>query len=431
VGYDCLQMADGSSFLDRLRNGLARIDAEAEGVWDADALKTLRRSVELTLSRLETGVESARFRFQNTGGKPLLFQGNEALPMEPERLFSLLNAMEIALLPGEALDLDGGMAAWLIRPEVNETDSNLRQAEEQLKLLKLNRDRDHGATQAADSARIRLRSRLTQLVGALQMANNPSAGPIPAVKTDREPALRAVPPPAPKQEPAVPPPPPPPKKETAVRPAPPPPPAEPAPPAPAPARKEDKVASEVLGKALRKIVAAIQGLGFKSVVIGDVAHLSWGSRMPVRGIEILLAIGQTQRETMVSAARGEGLFPASDRGPLCLRFIDPKLGMTADVELIEATFPYHREVIARAKPDFVLGTELRVASCEDLIVLRARSKEPGHRESVIDLLRICANRIDSGYLKRAAQAFGVLDRLKSAWQEAKTPGESPAEASGA
>ncbi|MBI3857723.1 MAG: hypothetical protein HY293_18735, partial [Planctomycetes bacterium] len=214
-------MADGSTFVDRLRNGLARIDAEAEGVWDSEALKTLRRSVELTLSRLETGVESARFRFQNTGGKPLLFLGNEALPMEPERLFSLLNAMEIALQPGEGLDLDGGMAAWLIRPEVNETDSNLRQAEEHLKLLKLNRDRDHGATQAADSARIRLRSRLTQLVGALQVANNPSAGPLPAVKVNRETVLRATPPPAPAPAPP-PPPPPPPKRETAVRPAPPP-----------------------------------------------------------------------------------------------------------------------------------------------------------------------------------------------------------------
>jgi hypothetical protein len=124
---------------------------------------------------------------------------------------------------------------------------------------------------------------------------------------------------------------------------------------------------------------------------------------------ILLAIGQTQRETMLSAARGEGLFPASGRGPLSLRFMDQKVGMTADVELIETAFPYHREVIARAKPDFVLGTEVRVASCEDLIVLRARSKEPGHRESIIELLRSCANRIDSGYLKRAAQAFGVLD----------------------
>jgi hypothetical protein len=425
-------MADARTFVERLRNGLARIDAEAEGAREADALKTLRRSVELTLSRLETGVESARFRFQNTGGKPLLFQGNEALPMEPGRLFSLLNAMEIVLQPGEALDLDGGMAAWLIRPEVNETDSDLRQAEEHLKLLKLNRDRDHGATQAADSARIRLRSRLTQLVGALQMANSPSAGPLPAAKADREPAL---PPPAPKQETAVrpPPPPPAPKQETAVRPAPPPPPppAEPAPPPPAPARKEETLTAEVLGKALRKIGAAIQGLGFKSAVIGDVAHLSWGSRMPVRGIEILLAIGQTQRDTMLSAARREGLFPASGRGPLSLRFIDPKLGMTVDAELIETTLPYHREIIARAKPDFVLGTELRVASCEDLIVLRARSKEPGHRESIIELLRACANRIDSGYLKRAAQAFGVLDRLKSAWQESKTSSESPADASGA
>jgi hypothetical protein len=65
-----------------------------------------------------------------------------------------------------------------------------------------------------------------------------------------------------------------------------------------------------------------------------------------------------------------------------------------------------------------------VASCEDLIILRTGSEEPGHRESVIHLLRTCANRIDPTYLKAVALKFDVLDELKSAWQEAKKPTEA-------
>jgi hypothetical protein len=405
-------MTEAGTFAERLRKGLARISAEAGGPWEGEALELLRNSCLRTLVRLESKLPQApaRFRFQFTGGKAILFQANEALPMEPEKLFRLLNAMEIRLQPGETLDLDGGLAAWLIRPEVTQVDSTLRQAEENLRVLKTNRDRDHGATQAADSTRTRLRSRLTQLVSALQVAQkdpDPKAPPVVPMEL----------PPAPPEPP--PPPPPPPKRETTIRRAePPPPPKEPEPaPPPAPVG----LSTDVLKIALGRIVAAINGSGFKAAAIGDVAYLSWGSKQPVKRIELLLSIGQSQRETMLAAARGEGFFPASGAGRLSLRYIDTKAGITADVDLVEVATPFQREVILRAKPDFVAGTEVRVASCEDLIVLRAGSAEPGHRAAVVDLLRSCVNRIDASYLKRAAQTLGVMEPLKGIWEESKKP----------
>jgi len=159
---------------DRLKKGLVRIDAEAPGGMDAEALGGLRRSLARTIARLEPGSSApvAVFRFQLTGGKSLLFQGNEALPLEPSRLGRLLNSVEVQLQSGENLELDGALAAWLIRPEVNITDTNLRQADEKLRSLKSVRERDHSASQVADSLKIRLRSRLTQLVGALQAAQS-------------------------------------------------------------------------------------------------------------------------------------------------------------------------------------------------------------------------------------------------------------------
>jgi len=187
----------------------------------------------------------------------------------------------------------------------------------------------------------------------------------------------------------------------------------------------------VLSAALRKVITALQGCGFPAAVIGDVAHLSWGfTDQPVWGIEIMVSIGEEKRETFLSAARGEGLYLASSSSSsLSLRFIDKKLGTSANVELIEAISPVYQEIIARAKPDFVLNTQVRVASCEDLIVLRTGSEEPGHRDSVVHLLRTCAARIDPTYLKAVAQKFDVLDELKSAWQEAKKPAATEASGS--
>jgi hypothetical protein len=189
---------------------------------------------------------------------------------------------------------------------------------------------------------------------------------------------------------------------------------------------------DAISQALRRILAAINGCGLKSAVIGDVAHVSWGfTDQPVWSIELIAGIGEKQQETFLSAARGEGLFTASSSsGSVSLRYIDKKLGTTANVEVIFAVTPGYWEIINRAKPDFVLNTQVRVASCEDLIVLRAGSDETGHRDSVIHLLRTCANRIDPTYLKAIAKKLDVLDELKSAWQEAKKQVGAPTEASG-
>lgn len=177
-----VRMTEEVTFDSRMKRGLVRIDAEKAGTCDAEALAPLRRSLERTLTRREPGSTAVAsvFRFQMSGSKALLFQGTQAVPLEPDRLYRLLHSMDVILQSGESIDLDGGLAEWLIRPEVNMTDTKLRQAEESLRGLRMGRERDHSATQTADSLRIRLRSRLTQLVGALQAAHTDTA-PAPGV----------------------------------------------------------------------------------------------------------------------------------------------------------------------------------------------------------------------------------------------------------
>ena len=170
-------MPDSPTFAVRLRKGLVRVDAEGAEGQDAQARGELRRSLERTLARLESGGETALFRLQLTGGTALLYQGKEALPLEVSRLCRLLSSMDVELQPGEALDLDGGLAAWTIRPEVTLIDTHLRHVEDSLRTLKLTRERDHAASQTAESSKIRLRSRLTRLVGALQAAQRDSDAP--------------------------------------------------------------------------------------------------------------------------------------------------------------------------------------------------------------------------------------------------------------
>ena len=185
---------------------------------------------------------------------------------------------------------------------------------------------------------------------------------------------------------------------------------------------ENEPSVEILQKALRKILAAIEGSGFKAVAIGGIAHQAWGSKMAPMGVDLLVTSGEAQRESIRGAARGEGMQQIAGAGPMNFRFPDAKLGGSADVTLMESTTPYLAKVIERAKPGIVLRMQMQTASLEDLILLRATSPQPSDRESIIELLRGHAARIDPAYIKKEAEAAGIFDKVKSAWQEAKSRG---------
>jgi hypothetical protein len=390
-------MQDTDSLIDRLHKGLVRIEQEAPGGPDDDALPAVRRSLERSISRLTPGntPPPSVFRFQLTGGRALLFQGNEALPLDAGRVAKILNSIGVELQAGESIDLDGELAASIIRPEMNLIDTNLRQAEVSLRGMKVKtgRDRDHAAVQTAETAKVRLRSRLTQLVSAIQAAQRESAAPPPP-----------TPPPIISE-----------KSDSRIFPK--------KPDLGIPSDIMDAIAPpEVMAKGLRKVLAAIEGSGFKAIAIGEIAHQSWGSKKAAQKVELLISSAAAQRETVLGAARGEGLQQMTGNGPLHLKFTDAKSGATTAVSLVEADTPYLKQVLTRAQPGAVFQVQVRVATCEDLILLRAGSAVPADRESVIELLRGTAGRIDGAYLKKEAEANGVFDQLKAAWQQAKQQG---------
>jgi hypothetical protein len=170
--------------------------------------------------------------------------------------------------------------------------------------------------------------------------------------------------------------------------------------------------AELMSKGLRKLTSASGGLGLKAVAIGAIAHQAWGAKREATGLDVLIASGPEQRESLLSAARGEG-FQQSPENPLRLRYTDAKLAATVTVDITETSTPFHSQVIARAQRAPILSLEMLVASCEDLILLGA------DRAVLVELLRHNAGRIDGAYLKREAERAGVFDEVKLAWQQAR------------
>ena len=182
---------------------------------------------------------------------------------------------------------------------------------------------------------------------------------------------------------------------------------------------ESPPSADVLLKSLRKITAALQGVGHPPVAIGDLAQRAWGSKRAPRGVHLLVPSGEAHRGAILSAARGEGIQQEPGPAPLRLKYADPKLGGSAEIDLLEASTPFHKQVIGRAQPGDVLQVYMPLATVDDVILFGVASDAPGDREAVVELLRSNAGRIDAGYLKKEAEAAGTFDRLKSAWQEAR------------
>jgi hypothetical protein len=170
--------------------------------------------------------------------------------------------------------------------------------------------------------------------------------------------------------------------------------------------------AELMSKALRKVTSAAGGLGFKAVAIGAIAHQAWGVKREAPGLDVLISSGPEQRESLLSAARGEG-FQQSPDHPLRLRYTDAKLAATVTVDITEKTTPFHSQVIVRAQRADVLSLQMLVATCEDLVLLGA------DRAVLVELLRNNAGRIDGAYLKREAEVAGVFNEVKLAWQQAR------------
>jgi hypothetical protein len=172
---------------------------------------------------------------------------------------------------------------------------------------------------------------------------------------------------------------------------------------------------EVITKAIRKTLAAIEGMGHKAVAMGPVACQAWGSRIPAQSVDLLTSSNATQRDSILGAARGEGLQQVTGK-PLGLRYADAKLNAAVEVSIVEASTPVHKRILERAQRLPVSQVQMFLAPAEELIIALAATPD---REALVELLRAAAARIDGAALKRDAEAAGVFDKVKAAWQEAR------------
>jgi hypothetical protein len=162
------------------------------------------------------------------------------------------------------------------------------------------------------------------------------------------------------------------------------------------------------------VLARVLGqAGLSHALIGGHAVNAWLEPRFTADIDLVIAVDAAALGRFRKALAAEGIvvdveYGAQEpSGPDFVRFVSAD-GL-ARVEIQVAKTPFQREVIQRARADDI---RLRVATPEDLIVMKLIANRPKDQIDLIGLLGLAA--LDWSYIERWADEWGVTDVLRRA-----------------
>lgn len=175
----------------------------------------------------------------------------------------------------------------------------------------------------------------------------------------------------------------------------------------------------LLMKALDHVFELADSWGFSPVIAGGLAVSYWGHPRSTRDID--LAIVVPNAASFEARLKGSGFFPAQKQHVTELSFVTVsqwRLPMEEDFIDIEIDFlisgsRYHVAAIERAIECTMFGSEkgMRVLTCEDLLLFKAKSGRIIDLADIEVLTELHKGRLDIDYL-RARSAELSLDPLR-------------------
>lgn len=180
------------------------------------------------------------------------------------------------------------------------------------------------------------------------------------------------------------------------------------------------------------IAKCLRVLGGDSVLIGAVALLFHGYVRATVDLDFIVRVDQEGwLEDLKERSKKEGLLIEQLTGDF-LRLADRNKTVRADCILVtkgtEGSWYYER-VIQRALVREDLGFPLKVASLEDLLVLKVLSFRPKDRQDVLAVLSNpeLSSRLDKGYIERTLREIseGIGRDILEEWQKLLEGSSSP------
>lgn len=186
--------------------------------------------------------------------------------------------------------------------------------------------------------------------------------------------------------------------------------------------------------ALGHVWKTLAGPDIPVAVIGGMAVARWQHLRVTKDVDLLIGIESAQVDALLAKLRAAGIQPINEPPVLKLdqyRFIPlvyepPDVFLNIHIDLMIADSAFQQLALARSTPLRLpqLDFEMRVISCEDLIVFKLIAGRIIDRADVAALLRLNRETLDLSYLSKWIGDLGLQSDFAAVWDEA-FPGESP------
>lgn len=178
--------------------------------------------------------------------------------------------------------------------------------------------------------------------------------------------------------------------------------------------------SEGLPALLTRVEGLLVALGRPYAVIGGAAMIARVRVRPTRDVDIVLSVDRGRVDDLLRLARAHGFDyeddPASREifeAGLVRLAVAPSREGGAGADLIFSDGPFLEDVIARATSVDLGPVVMRVATVEDLLLLKLEANRPIDIDDAIAIKDAFDEALDRAYLEKQADALGVRRALEN------------------
>jgi hypothetical protein len=176
--------------------------------------------------------------------------------------------------------------------------------------------------------------------------------------------------------------------------------------------------SASLPAAIAALDRVLSALGRPYAVIGGVAMIARARVRPTQDVDVVLAVGPEDLPSLLLAAEDAGFRYEDDarsRELFEAGLVHLSLGQggAAAADIIFADSPFLERVMDRATPVSLAGTTLRVATVEDLFLLKLDANRPIDIDDAIALKDAHGARWDRGYIDEQSRELGLSAAVES------------------
>jgi predicted nucleotidyltransferase len=178
-------------------------------------------------------------------------------------------------------------------------------------------------------------------------------------------------------------------------------------------------ASNVVLEALLEAIRIIEGESLDYCLFGGLAIQAYKRIRSTLDVDLLIAIDEEQKRGFIARLQKKGFKFDEKKGIIRISnfeiircvYTEKKHLIEVFVDFVAVTTDFQKQVLGRKQRLNIFASQVNIATCEDLILLKVLSGRPLDLSDVDVLVAENKKSLDKDYLKESAKKLGIERRI--------------------